>query len=446
MKIAPLPENEEARIAALKSYAIMDTDPEQYFDQLTWLAAKIFGVPIAVVSLVDSNRQWFKSCFGLDATETDRDLAFCSHAILGDEVFEISDASKDERFADNPLVTGPPNIRFYAGKPLIDSNGYALGTLCLIGTAPGKLSSIEKEILSVLTETVMTRMEYRRSLAEVSIKTLELELAVKSEQQARKTAEIASKAKSHFLTAVSHELRTPLNAIIGFGELLAEDVDQNTLAESKKDIHNIINSGHHLLGMIDEVLDLSAIEKGSIKLDVTKFSIAELVDELTEVISPLIKKNKNVLQIAMSQKLGDMIGDRQKLHQVLFKLLSNAAKYTHDGIISLDVRHNSKNELFEFTVKDLGIGMDKKVIDQLFEPFSQAGNSNPQGIASLGIGLTISRHYIELMGGKIEVESQTGTGSIFYVSLPMALSAEDYSNSIQQMDSEVKNTKEMHSI
>jgi GAF domain-containing protein len=138
---APLPPTETARQAALDAYHILDTSAEEAFDDLTALAALICGTPIALVSLVDTNRQWFKSRHGLDTTETPRDVAFCAHTILNDEIFVVPDSHHDQRFVENPLVTGDPNVRFYAGAPLTTSDGHALGALCVIDHVPRTLAS-----------------------------------------------------------------------------------------------------------------------------------------------------------------------------------------------------------------------------------------------------------------------------------------------------------------
>jgi diguanylate cyclase (GGDEF)-like protein len=141
MKAPKLPDNEHTRLEALRALNILDTPPEEHFDRVTRMAKRLFNVEISLVSLIDENRQWFKSCAGLEALETPRDISFCGHAILDDKTFIIEDASKDERFFDNPLVTGPPFIRFYAGQPLIMSNGDKLGTLCIIDSAPKCLTA-----------------------------------------------------------------------------------------------------------------------------------------------------------------------------------------------------------------------------------------------------------------------------------------------------------------
>jgi GAF domain-containing protein len=158
------PSNELKRRESLASYAILDTDPEPSFDDLTHLASFICKTPIALITLVDEHRQWFKSKVGLSSEETSRDIAFCSHAILQTEMFVVPDALQDARFRDNPLVGGEPHIRFYAGIPLINDDGFALGTLCVIDKRPRSLSDAETSALKALSRLVLGQMELRRNL------------------------------------------------------------------------------------------------------------------------------------------------------------------------------------------------------------------------------------------------------------------------------------------
>ena len=156
--------NDAARVSALQKYAILDSEPEQAFDDLTQLASYVCKAPIALISLIDENRQWFKSKVGISATETSRDIAFCSAAIQQPDVFVVPDALQDERFRTNPLVVSEPNIRFYAGMPLINEDGYALGTLCVIDQTPRNLAPEQEAALKALSRVVLMQMEFRRNL------------------------------------------------------------------------------------------------------------------------------------------------------------------------------------------------------------------------------------------------------------------------------------------
>lgn len=163
MPAAPLPANEAERLALLRDYQILDTPNEEVFDRIVRLASNLIGTPIALVSLIDETRQWFKAKVGIDVDETPRDLAFCSYAILFDDVMEVADASADGRFQDNPFVTGEANIRFYAGAPLAAAGGEKIGTLCVVDTKPRTLSAQEREILRDLAALVSEELELRRA-------------------------------------------------------------------------------------------------------------------------------------------------------------------------------------------------------------------------------------------------------------------------------------------
>jgi GAF domain-containing protein len=157
------PDNEVERLRVLLELRVLDTPRERFFDDLAFLAAHVCDTPIALVTFVDGSRQWFKARVGLETIETPRDVAFCAHAILGDDIFEVPDSHEDDRFAHNPLVTGYPGVRFYAGAPLLTSDGYALGTVCAIDRQPRKLTDEQREALRTLSRLIVAELELRRT-------------------------------------------------------------------------------------------------------------------------------------------------------------------------------------------------------------------------------------------------------------------------------------------
>jgi two-component system, NtrC family, sensor kinase len=227
----------------------------------------------------------------------------------------------------------------------------------------------------------------------------------------------ASRHKSQFLANMSHELRTPLNAIIGYSEMLQEEAEDLDADAFLPDLQRINGAGKHLLGLINDILDLSKIEAGRMDLYLELFDLRRLVDDVEAVVRPLAEKNDNRLVIECADDLGTMHADQTKVRQALFNLLSNAAKFTDHGMISLTVERESDAWL-TFAVTDTGIGMTEEQLSRLFEAFSQAEASTRSQYGGTGLGLAISRHFCRLMGGDLTVESSYGRGSTFTVRLP----------------------------
>ena len=238
-------------------------------------------------------------------------------------------------------------------------------------------------------------------------------------QAAKESAEAASRSKSSFLANMSHELRTPLNAVIGYSEMIQEEAEEAGWSEFVPDLEKIHAAGKHLLGLINDILDLSKIEAGKMDLYMEGFEPAQVVEAAVAVARPLIEKNENALDIAIEPNIGPMRGDRTKVGQVLLNLLSNAGKFTHGGRVGLSVR--AEGDWIVFEVADTGIGLTPEQLAQLFRPFTQADTSTTRKYGGTGLGLTISRRFCQLMGGDVQVKSTPGEGSTFSARIPRSI-------------------------
>jgi signal transduction histidine kinase len=237
---------------------------------------------------------------------------------------------------------------------------------------------------------------------------------------ARDRALAASQAKTDFLATVSHELRTPLSAIIGYSEMLQESADVTGQTSSVPDLRRISISAHHLLRLIDDLLDLSKVEAGRMEVIIEDFPVSELINEIAPEVRPLVAKNANRLEMDVPAEIGAMRTDRVKVKQALLNLLSNAAKFTSNGVVRLNVRasNEAEAEWVVFTVSDSGIGMSADQVERIFEEFKQADPKIARQYGGTGLGLAISRKLCRLMGGDILVESAPARGSTFTVRLP----------------------------
>jgi len=254
----------------------------------------------------------------------------------------------------------------------------------------------------------------------------EMEAAKQAAEEARETAEAASKAKSNFLARMSHELRTPLNAIIGYSEMLQEEAEELREEGMTEDLRKIRTAGRHLLDLINEVLDLSKIEAGRMDLYLETFQVRNLVDDAIHSVEPQLEKNGNKVEIHFDPEIRAMHADLTKVRQCLINLLSNATKFTENGVISLDVLHD-KQEIRDwviFEVTDSGIGIPPEHLRKIFEPFSQADSSTTRKYGGTGLGLVISQRFCAMMGGSLEVESEVGQGSTFRMRLPAEVQPE----------------------
>jgi signal transduction histidine kinase len=340
-------------------------------------------------------------------------------------------ADVDARLAASAWEEGEPVVAF-AGYPLlVDSN--LVGVLAMF--APRELSSSALDALAAVTDAVALAIDRKRAEREVARYTCDLEAAHDTQRQnaeqlvtlvdqlrtTQRQAEAATRAKSDFLASMSHELRTPLNAIILYSELLQEEAEDHSERSSIADLQRIQSAGNHLLELINGILDLSKVEAGKMTLSLEHFDVRAMVHELVDTVGPLVQKNANRLTVNCADDLGTMHSDLMKTRQILLNLLSNAAKFTRDGTITLHVGRDAAGEQpsIVFTVTDTGVGMTPEQAGRIFDPFTQADVTTARKYGGTGLGLAIVSRFCRLMGGSVSVDSDPGRGSRFAVRLPL---------------------------
>ena len=412
LKHSPIPSCEQARLAALYGYEILDSPPEAAFDRIVSIAARLFGTPMALVSLVDADRQWFKAKCGLDASETPRDFSFCAYAMLESAPMVICDATRDPRFQSNPLVTGEMSLRFYVGAVIRSTSGLPLGTLCVIDTQARESPAPELiETLEDLAFLVSEQLEFR---AVAAARTGTEREHQKQLEAASQTAEAANRAKSDFLARMSHEIRTPMNLIMGMNALLLESPLND---RQRQHIEISYRNVRRLLRLINGILDLSKVEAGELIFHDAPFDLDEHLSECVATISDAIERAGLEFKTSISADTWRYwTGDAERLQQVLLNLVGNSIKFTEAGKVTVAVGPETDangQPGLRFEVTDTGCGVPKDKSALIFEPFRQVEETLRRTREGTGLGLSIAKTLVERMGGRIWVEETPEPGAKF---------------------------------
>jgi signal transduction histidine kinase len=391
MKIAPKSEREEERILALREYSILDSEVEKIFDEIVALASFICDTPISTITLIDENRQWFKAKIGLDSSETPRDVAFCAHTILQDDIMIVNDATKDDRFHDNPLVLDKPDIRFYAGMPLITPSGFKIGTLCVIDTKPKNLSENQNFALRVLSNQVIKLFELR-----------------KKNDALQKMHEMHSR----LLSIIGHDLRGPINSIDGL-LLLAEryKLTVDEYAELLPKMRQMIDTTNNLL------LNLLHWSRSHIEgktLGKEGLPLKNLTQNILTAHAPLFEVKKNTVV----NKIDDhhVLGDRNMTEFILRNLILNANKFMGSGVITLTSK--MVNGKIEVCIADNGSGIADDISAEIFAWGNKKRIDGTHGEKGSGLGLPMCKEFAEQQGGKIWFTTEVNKGTSFHFTLP----------------------------
>ena len=389
---ATIPDDEPERLAALHELRILDTPAEERFDRITRIARDLFNVPIALISLVDVQRQWFKSSTGLDARETPRSVSFCGHAILGTEALIVENPLADARFADNPLVTGPPGIRFYAGMPLRSIRGKALGTLCLLDHAARRFDADDVRRL--------------RDLAAWAER--ELNLAVEAEAA-------LAEMRDTFVRLVSHELRTPVTGMVGALGLIRNGIATKDNIDLLARI--AVDGADQLHRIVDAIVEIAELDAGKLDLTPREIELSPFIEALIESSAVTARQRRVGVDIAVPRRGMVVRAAPKPLGRILRALLDNALRFappdTH-VVVAVLVKQNG----IRLSIADHGPGIPEVHMPRLFQPFVQVDAADSRSRNGCGVSLAICRRLATAMGGHLGYEAEAGGGSRFFLDLP----------------------------
>lgn len=393
-----LPVHEKERIRALHEFDVVNTEPEKEYDDIVTLAAHICSIGTAHISLIDSHKQWIKAKIGLGTQNLDRKLAFCAHTILESDLFIVPDATKDERFHDHPMVASAEGIRFYAGMPLTTSEGYNIGSLCVIDVVPRELDENQIQALRILSKQVIKQLELRRANKILNIQSRHL----------HEKNEINQK----LLFIIGHDVRSPLSSLKGLIDLFksgaiaeAEMLGiishiSNTLTTADTLLHDILQwaASHQENGVEKEQIDLNELPRAILSNNAMEFNRKK-------------NKVKNLIPTGASVSF-----DKNILLFVLRNLLLNANKFTEAGTISVESMQRDHSMIL--SVRDTGQGMNAGQLDQLFNWRKRSSGTGTRGEKGSGLALLLSQDLLKKNGADILVESREGEGSTFSIVLP----------------------------
>ncbi|MEV1289854.1 GAF domain-containing sensor histidine kinase [Micromonospora sp. NPDC049679] len=396
---APIPSDEGARLAALQSYGLPGDPGTPMFDRIAWLASVLCGAPMSAVSLIYEHEQRFLGQTGLEFSRAPRDISFCAHTLAHRQVLVVPDATADPRFRENPQVTGDPNIRFYAGVPLIDPDGYALGALSVMDPRPRELSADQRDGLTMLGELTVGQLTLRRARAAAT------------DLQRRLAA--ARTREGEFLSEMAHEVRTPITVIQGYLELLGDGSDP---AQLTRIIERVRRNGERLVRLIDDLEAASARRTVGSGPEVSLVDVGAIVTTVVDRCRSDATRAGVGLTLVTDGPALVHVSDGQ-LTRVAANLVDNAIAFTPAGG-RVDVRVTSGPDVI-IEVSDTGVGIPPHERRHLFERFFRGAYARDQAIAGLGLGLSVVKAIVDAHGGSVGVESTPAEGTRVRVSLPV---------------------------
>lgn len=394
-----LPENETERLNALRQYNVMDSLPEEDYDNITRIASEICQMPVSLITIIDSDRQWFKSKQGTELTDTPLDLSFCAHGMSNPhEPLIVSDATVDPRFINNPLLEGELKLRFYAGVSLVDSEGFVLGSLCVIDSKKNQLNSSQIETLKILANQVVRLLQLRKTIFQL--------------EKAQDDLVKGNNNLKEFAYIISHDLKAPVRNMKHLTEVVLEDYADQLDEKCGVYLKLINDQGKDAISLIEGVLNYSKV--------IHSISDKQELVNLNDLLASLIKNTSypSHLTIKVTNDFPQMKTSDVAMRQIFSNLIDNAVKYNDkkDGWVNLNYLSTEDHHVFQ--VEDNGRGISKEQIASVFTLFYRIDGAKGRGEDNYGIGLSIVKKMALELGGEINVNSLLGEKSVFEVKIP----------------------------
>lgn len=392
-----IPSDDLRRLKELYRYEVLDTSYEDEFNDVVQLAATICKTPIALISLIDAKRQWFKAKYGIEANEFPREISFCGHTITAETaIFEIADATQDERFLDNPLVVSDPYIRFYAGVPLINAGGFKVGTISVLDTKPGILNAEQVFTLQTMARQVVKLLD--QNLLNKQLEQQQIKLQQQMEMQNR------------ILSIIAHDVRNPIGAVKSIIELNARKI------LSQQDSVELMNmAGKQIDGtveLLNNLVDWGSMQMRGQGFETEKVHMRTLVSNMLKSFEVMASLKSNIMVNLVDEDLF-VKSDINAMRFILRNLISNANKFTKEGVITVYAHKEEKKIML--SVSDTGVGMTAEMQTKLFDGEhyqSTTGTGNEKGS---GLGLILTKDFVQMLGGSIYVESTMDKGTSVYL-------------------------------
>ena len=398
MKVAQVPAKEKERLKALNDYAILDTEHETNYDFITELAATVCGMPASALSFIDAHRQWFKSCNGMEITETAAFSILCSHAIdQPDKVLVVKDLSESDWFGENPFTHKGQPLIFYAAAPLVTQSGNVIGLLAVFDTKANNISLEQKQKLLLLAGQVMTLLELRKKSRELKQREDDIKMAYADLENITHLA--------------SHDLRTPLNNIISLAQLINEEFGEKIGADGGEYVKFITETAYYMSDLVSSIHSYSKASKLAVD-HLDRINAQELLME----IKPLLKIPAHI-QFKYDIQCPEITAPSLALKQVLFHLLLNAVQYNDKEAGTINVTISENNTSWLFRIADNGEGIAVEDTEKMYYLFRRLRNREKNG-ENMGIGLAIVKRLIEKMHGSLTVESLLGKGTTVMFTIP----------------------------